>query len=681
MQMLIGNPSDDILSVKLEQLRGFIPGVLLNKLLRIGLLTIHDYLDFAATDFSRLRYVGERSLRVFMEFKNKIYDEPSSFFIYIQKHERTPVEKIGYNQKKLDYLISDQTPEYNIAISNHKILNLKIAYVKRLIPGMLYTKFRKLGLITISDIFQVDNKDFLLLKGSSIQSLKTFIDFKAEISQNSDEIYNLYISHLKKQFLQGNLTTDLEFFTQLPLSEPPIESGNFLDSLAAIVTDYASLKTKNNSGNILLQAYGINQHKHSKIVLASKNSISPERIRQIVKSMLVELKQLCNGQKSLDICAFFNPNFVESYKATYLSLVSNSYYSFQSIEEFFISENHERLPAEKENLLVLFIDIAFKTTLWLNDNKKKQKIIFAQEQKNRRELIDLENLVKKILRQSSIPLTEKEIFARVLKKQCKAQKLSVKSILQLLPEISVVDIENQTKYKIKKSRKMLNRDRVYEMLKQGGKVMSMEEILNAMNATITEPNKVLYTRFDLDLAPDRRFKSLQKTGFWSLTEWGLNHETYHDLVLNTIKKINRPASGSEIYSAILTIRPQAKFKSIKNLVGFLCTTIVNLPHARTFKDRIYVLPEWENRYPKYKFKPKIKLNNEILDYYSQVKSRIISIINSTETKQMRATEIVKKIMSEYPDLSKITTYHFLNNKNLFSKIYDSNSQKCIRVKE
>jgi hypothetical protein len=70
---------EEVLAIEIEIIKSLIPNILFNKLKRGGIVTIRDYLELSQQDFERFQGVGIRTIELFNNFKNKIYDEPEQF--------------------------------------------------------------------------------------------------------------------------------------------------------------------------------------------------------------------------------------------------------------------------------------------------------------------------------------------------------------------------------------------------------------------------------------------------------------------------------------------------------------------------------------------------------------------------------------------------------------------------
>jgi hypothetical protein len=681
MEELINKPDQKILDIELEDLRHYIPGILLNKLLDIGLKTINDYLKYPAEDYSYIQSVGERSLRLFSEMKHKILNEPEYFLIQHQKKIVQNNKRFNYQAYKLKRLSNIKSSEGKFIFVNHKILDITLDDIFHYIPGILRTKFKHLGLKTIANVLEIPNEDFLMMRGCNYKALATFIEFKNNIIKNPGETYDIYQKHNNEKLWKAKVIVDINTINQLPINPADLKTHSFLEIFKSIIVDYANLLANDKLRNILFQLYGINSERFTLKEIAEKYNKNREGFRQILQIMLKDLRDLCNGKKIFRLNAYLKPDVAKMFKASINTLTNQKFYSYNYIIEYFRDEMHETIDTEKENLIRLYIDVILKTALWSDRKRKLQNVMFRPKKINKNEILILTNIIKKILRESSISLSESEIFNRVIKTHANTPIVSVRSILQVRPEITIDQTTKQKKYYIRKSIKMRYRDKVYEMLKQGGKVMSINEILNTLNKTSPKTDKTTYSKFDLHLSSDERFRSIKKTGFWGLSDWNTNNETYYNLVKNVIIKIDKPATGAKILEEILSIRPQSNIKAVKDLVGFLCSTILNQPFEKRFENKIYVLTEWENRFPELKFKPKIKIDREKRKIFiSEIRNKMIGLINSTETKLMRSTEIVNKIRLENPQLNKKLLNKLLHNKKYFQKIYDDKNQIFFGIK-
>lgn len=641
-----------ILDIELQSLRGLIPTILLNKLLFVDLKTINDFLEFPSQDFLRIRGVGKHCNNLFFEIKQDIHKDPELFYNNFQNRINTPAAKRCLFTKKLEYLLKVNSLE-NLSINpDHKILSINICDVAELINPRLINHFKKMNVQTIGDVMQISGREFLIEYGVNIITLKNFFELKIKISKKPDATFEEYSTHIM-QLLQNGKLLIRRSQTSIPLNESDLKDQSLLEIFKAIVVDYAGLNLKNHYGQILLMNYGINSERFSRKQISLKYSFTRERIRQIIQMGFEDIRALLNGQKLSKLNIILRTDILESFKEIIDESCEQSFRSREEIVKYFSTKIGDKTHPENERLIYLFSSIFYKTIFWNSEARQKAKQMLSLEKIILDEAKELNPIITKILRQSSLPLTENEIFEKTIIATTGFSSADIRIVLQHMPAVTTIQSGDQQMYQIIKSKKRQCRDMIYEILKKNREVMSMKKILEELIKTpVYEPGAV-YSSTSLYLAQDKRFQPLQKSGWWSLAEWNIHPERLVDIVKRIIVQKDRPVTGGEIISEVLKIRPQTNLYSIKTLVDFLCVTAYDTSLKNKFKTILYYLPEWKSRYPKLYFRSQKKLE---IDYSQQFEDflikRITEILKNNNNNPLSGKEIKKAIISEYPGATK-----------------------------
>ncbi len=460
-----------------------------------------------------------------------------------------------------------------------------------------------------------------------------------------------------------------------------MQNQGFLDLFKTIASEYFDSIPAHLQASFVLKLYGIGSAPLSLKELEPELGFCRETARTRKKMYLSYLYCFLNGEKTPPTDITLNQKTVKLFQGIIKKIAEQPFYIYDDLIAFIGSEFGETLDESKLRVLQLFFDtIGIDIFCIIRANKPSLKLASTQNQ-NRKKLRLNITTVLQILRKSTIPISEKGVIAQVKIKINHANEAIIKQTLRVFPEITNEKLDNNTIYQIVHSKKSRISNLAYQLLLNEDRVMHYDEImakLIELNPSASKPNFIETKK--LYLANDKRFKPIYRTGYWSLTEWNISTDTLRTIIETMLREQNKPTTGEKLLSLVFEIRPYAKINSIKTEVAKYCVAVGKTD--REFKKNIFILPQWQSRYPELVALPK-KTNivrNE-KHFYVDAREKLIAFMKNYGNPKPTVSEITTNFCLQHPDIKKSALYYLFKDKKYFTRSLNANNKLIIQLKK
>ncbi|MFT6945606.1 MAG: hypothetical protein ACJARP_000011 [Vicingaceae bacterium] len=439
-----------------------------------------------------------------------------------------------------------------------------------------------------------------------------------------------------------------------------------LTDLTEIVHSYVSRlkfsqnKTKGKSerdlrkSKIMSFSYGLENKIYSKEEISLLLDISPERVRQLKKEILKDLReQIFEPEKS----SLFGENYDSLIKfkeeLKYLNVISF---------KFLLSDVELKLDSNTINakdLLNLIIDIfEFSFTKIHLHLLKNNELIFTSKEIDKNEFLQICYATYLVVEKNTIPI---ELNDLVIGVKSKLKKIAFsKNIVEKACEvIDAISINKDNKYAISFDRLSSASDMAFRILFEEGKKIKLAEILKQINFRLinTDKKRVTQTSLNTQMNIDSRLVPLGKSGFWTLREWNEENKTMYELITETLTLFDKPLKKEAIYAHIHKTRPNIPIRSLD-------TVIYNKRFSK-IKGNKFILSEWRDLYKSdiiiTKSRNIIIKENPVTD---QIKSQIINLFTGNNSTTILLSTIVKTLNKNF-HFPKASVYAIISENSEF----------------
>jgi len=328
------------------------------------------------------------------------------------------------------------------------------------------------------------------------------------------------------------------------------EKNSLIDIIDGLV-----LKLNEKEKRSITGRFGLTGRKETLSLIGKDLGLSRERIRQIEKNSLRKLRLDFNKNyknKIDEIINLFEKNggivVDDNIGEDFIKLAGN--YKF--------AKNYLRLAFSIISEIESIDESSDLLSGWRIDKVLKEKIISINKK------------VIEYLKDIDLPKDFSALRAEVVGIE-KEPKEFVKSAIMLSAKI----VEAKNGMIGLKSWPSVNprnvRDKIYYVLKTGGKPMHFKDITEEIAKLKFDNKKVVQATVHNELIADKRFVLIGR-GIYALREWGYSDGTVYDVIKNILSNSKRPVSLGEIISLVNKSR-----KVKKN------TILINLQTNKIFK--------------------------------------------------------------------------------------------------
>ncbi len=328
------------------------------------------------------------------------------------------------------------------------------------------------------------------------------------------------------------------------------EKNSLIDIIDGLV-----LKLNEKEKRSITGRFGLTGRKETLSLIGKDLGLSRERIRQIEKNSLRKLRLDFNKNyknKIDEIINLFEKNggivVDDNIGEDFIKIADN--YKF--------AKNYLRLAFSIISEIESVDESSDLLSGWRIDKVSKEKIISINKK------------VIEYLKDIDLPKDFSALRAEVVGIE-KEPKEFVKSAIMLSAKI----VEAKNGMIGLKSWPSVNprnvRDKIYYVLKTGGKPMHFKDITEEIAKLKFDHKKVVQATVHNELIADKRFVLIGR-GIYALREWGYSDGTVYDVIKNILSNSKRPVSLGEIISLVNKSR-----KVKKN------TILINLQTNKIFK--------------------------------------------------------------------------------------------------
>ncbi|MGQ7868721.1 hypothetical protein [Sunxiuqinia sp. sy24] len=541
-----------------------------------------------------------------------------------------------------------------------KVLEIEIKLIEEFFPNLLFNKLKLLGIKTIYEFVSFPTEEFRKTKTVGQKAIDLFIQFKDKVTEEPEYFYDAY---LRK-------TT----YLKLPSNIEDLATISFLELFKNVVIEYLNILEKTHLRDIILLGYGINSKKYTREDIGCLHGYTTERVRQLQVKLLSELGHLMNGNKIENPKVIVKDDVVKINRNIITRLFQDPVHSLNSLQECLKNEFQEPFSDEKNNLLLLFLDIIKIIPCGNVETIFTDAELFVSDKSIKAQFLKISLIIKDTLKEAVLPMTEIDVIIQVRKKFKKADGQLIKYALNLLPEIESFESSGEFYFQLKFDKLGNARHYAFRVLSETGKVMYIDEIVSEINNRLSSSSSHrIYDRHSLALASDKRFIALQKTGYWGLKDWDENTDKLEDLIRKTLFKLNKPSSSDEIIQNIHDIRPQAKYNSLMALIGKNCLAV---------EGELFILPEWKSRYTSLIFQPKRnRIKTKEPRHHQETREKIVQILKIKAERKLRANEIISKLKASTPTIKRQLVYKLFEDEKFFIKSTDEFGKLVIELKQ
>lgn len=528
-----------------------------------------------------------------------------------------------------------------------KASEILIKNIKEKIPSILIAKFETFDVKDLGAVLSINLDEFRQRRGVGETIVNKLIEFQEQIRNNIEIFAELQIQNTKIHFL--------------PINETVISASNFLVVVSEVVTDYLNLLPVPEHRGIINHLYGLNHaYRFSMDDLSHYYPLTRERIRQLKIILLEEIRNIFKGESNIELRCQIKQSIAEEFSEIRKSLLEKRVFSFDELIETFRDEYSCENATDNKEIIDLLIDIfgfikcgKVETMFTLAD-------IIVVDEDNRKNFLNAAEKTLRLLKNKIIPLNEMQAVIEIKKTNKTLQNTQIVDALYLLPEIEILDSDDQTFFQVKFEHLSSAADRAYRVLLERGDEMYIDDIVSEINHRLVHTGtSKIYDRHSLAIAADKRFVCMAKSGFWTLKEWNKNTDKLEDLVKNALYKLNKPSTYEEIYQVISIDRPNIKEKSVRAITGRDCLKVVG---------NKWILPEWKQKYSNLAFvSRKKRLNTNEPEHRIEQRTLLIKYLDKKKDKKELASKIIKELGPLDKRFTRVSFYKLFEQEEYFIK--------------
>jgi hypothetical protein len=524
--------------------------------------------------------------------------------------------------------------------------NILIKNIKIHIPNKLMTKFSINGLNTVGEVLSLSNIEFSNFKGVGVGLVKLFDNLKIFLNSNESLLNETNLKNTK--------------ILVIPKSEFT-EDNTFIEIFRNFVNDYVLLLSNEKHKIILTHFYGLNGVEFlSSKDLAIHLGCSNERIRQLRIQIIEDLGSFIFN----DNLGKIKVNDAFKLKANEILSKLKSLQLF-SLKHFLIeigdnTSSNLLLPSDEIRLI---LDVFELTLLGKVETTFTEGTLIISDKKLKSVVLKIAKSAIEKLKDNIIYISESKLLIELKKLNRLYENKILLRVLESLPEVKSIFINNSKCYQIKFQFLSRAADCAYRVLFENNEKMYIDDISSEINHRFASLGLVRkYNRNSLTLVSDKRFTPIAKTGYWALRQWNLNSLSIKDMVIDTMHKFNKPLSTIQISNILIEKRPLLNKNSIRAIIGSYLIKV---------EGNLWILPEWSKRFSYLELIiRKKKLNNRTPQYRIEQIEAIKDYLNKKSENKDYAPSIISALKSKSKKYTKQSFYNLFKLENYFSKEFE-----------
>lgn len=528
---------------------------------------------------------------------------------------------------------------------NIKFSVFTIDSIKDFIENKLYLKLKRIEVISISDLFDIDNETFLKQKGVGENTLKSLIQLQDYIKNNEQRV----LDYLTKKTSIINLPKNTN-------------EKNFLENISIIVSTYCSFLKKPEYQKIIEKSYGISENRKSEYGdLAALFNYSSERVRQLKLKYIDEIQTFFGKGVDESKKIRIDDNILKRFNELKEEFGNKGCFVFDDFKKYIKDAFNLKKIDHYDNQIYLLLDILnFSLYGKLETNFTNANLV-STNNKNKKTFIKIGVLAIEFLKQKCIKVTDEKILVYIKKNIGNFENQLIINFLKSLPEIESFKHDDENLFQIQFQLLSKASDKAFRVLNERGEEMHISEIVDEINKIQAINKEKIFNRDSLALSRDKRFKPFGKTGYWTKSNDDKSTDKIENLILRALYRLDKPSSLIEILNEVKKERKNVNKNSIHILLSRIC-----------FKTNgnNYILKKWKLRYPKIDLKKKRKSINKIKSRSYRIKQieDIIEFLKKKENGQAKASLIIKKLRIKSDKYTRQSFYKIFENENYFKKL-------------
>lgn len=419
--------------------------------------------------------------------------------------------------------------------------------------------------------------------------------------------------------------------------------------------------------NILSFTYGLENKKYSREEIALISNITIERVRQIIKEILKDIRnQIFKPETS----SLFGENYDSLIEFKH-ELSASKVISYNSIfSEISLKNNDSNIQSLFNLMLDIFdfqhIDVSLH-------HLKNNNLIITSKDTDKNNFLQICYASFIVVEKNTIPIDLNDLFIGV---KSKLKKISfTKSEIVLACEvIDAITLQHDGKYVISFDKLSSASDMAYRILFEANTNLKLAEILKQINFRILNTLKKRITKISLNsqMNMDSRLVPIGKSGYWSLREWQEENKTMYELITDTLTLFNKPLKKEIIYAHIQKTRPHIPIRSLD-------TVIYNKRYCKVTGNK-FILSEWKDLYKGQVINTKARnvtlKENPIMD---QIKNQIINLFEQNNSTTILLSAIVISLNKKF-NFPKASIYKIVSENSEFETKLIGKTKKIVMYK-
>lgn len=530
--------------------------------------------------------------------------------------------------------------------------------IKEEIPSILVAKFETFDIKNLEEVLSINLDEYSKRRGVGKKVIDKISELQEQIRNDLGRFASIQLQNTKTHFL--------------PINETIISTSNFLDVASEVVTDYLNLLTVLEHRGIINHLYGLNNaDKFSIDDLSHYYPLTRERIRQLKLNLLNKIKKIFKGEFNIELRCQIRQSVANEFIEIQNFLLSRRVFSFDELIEIFRDKYFCKNAKENKEIIDLLIDVFGFLKCGKIESIFTMADIIVVDEDYKKNFLNAAEKTLRLLRRKIIPINKMQAVIEIKKTNKSLQNTQIIDALYLLPEIEIIESEDQTFFQVKFEHLSSAADRAYRVLLEKGVSMYIDDIVSEINYRLVHTGtSKIYARHSLAIAADRRFVSMAKSGFWTLKEWNNNIDKLEDLVKNALYKLNKPSTYEEIFQVISSDRPKINEKSVRAITGRDCLKVVG---------NKWILPEWKQRYSNLAFLKRIKrIKTTEPEHRIEQRTLIIKYLHKKKDKKENASKIIKDIGPLDKRFSRVSFYKLFEQEEYFVK--DNSTKLAITLR-
>jgi len=306
---------------------------------------------------------------------------------------------------------------------------------------------------------------------------------------------------------------------------------------------------KPNEVNVITGRFGIDSERKTLSAIGKDLGLSRERIRQIEKDALRKLAVEIIEKNNLII-----EQLIDSFKK------QGGIIKHDKIADKFLEQAYAKNKNEFNSLNLIFYIIPQLKKI---EKTRELEESWIMAEMNKDELIAIINDWVNHLQKSKKPETV-DVLVREHPNHAKYEL----TFLSELPHVSKKVVKTESGHLGLATWPEVNpknvRDKIYFVLKKEGKPLHFEEIAKKINEQSFSKRKIVKATVHNELIADDRFVLVGR-GIYALSEWGYRPGTVKEVIIEILKKADRPLNSDEIIEEVLKKRTVKKNTVLINL--------------------------------------------------------------------------------------------------------------------